>query len=525
MCYQLQKIVKYFHIRNYSYKFNSLFIKTKIMKNHHCNLLIFVLFLFIATPGKAQTEINRLDTFFNALNADGKINGNVLVAEHGKVIFSRSFGYADITAQQKNTDQTRFNLASASKPFTAVAIFVLLEKGKLRLDDKVSNYLTGFPFQEITIRHLLSHTSGLPNTEELFTPLLKRDSGHIVTNADVIPELKSYGKPLHFIPGEKYEYGNTEYSLLALIIEKIGKKPFATFLQQQVFDKVGMQHTSVQGSNQALQAIRYIKPFVYSNEVKPVNQVADLRKWTYNWAGLTGQGNIISTTGDMLLFDQALYSGKLLKKSSLDQMFTPVKLNNGTVPYFRAGIDEAAYGLGWFIYKDTTNGKIVWHSGGIPGMNTFFLRNLNKKQLIVTMDNTQNATIAPETYIILSGKSFSYKRSVALAYVDELMKHGTDDALTLLHILKSDGNYLLNEGELNFFGLKLFDDRHTSEALEVLRINTLLFPASFNVYDSYAEVLLKTGKKAAAATMYRKSLDLNPQNEGARKVLEQLKKK
>ena len=166
-------------------------------------LLCQCLLCMVTLPGQAQSYINRLDTFFNQLSEENKINGNVLVPENGKVVFSRSFGYADIETNLPNTDQTRFNMASVSKPFTAVAIFILIEKGKLRLDDRLSKYLTDFPFPEITIRQLLSHTSGLPNTEELFTPLLKRDSTHVVTNADILPELKNYGKSLRFTPGDR----------------------------------------------------------------------------------------------------------------------------------------------------------------------------------------------------------------------------------------------------------------------------------------------------------------------------------
>jgi CubicO group peptidase (beta-lactamase class C family) len=469
-----------------------------------------------------QQNIARLDTFYHYLNEDSRINGNVLIAENGKVILARSFGYQDAAAGKLNNRSTRFNLASASKPFTAVAIFQLIEKGKLKLDDHLIKYFPGFPFDNISIRHLLSHTVGLPNTEELFTPLLQKYPDHRVTNADVILQLEKYNKPLHFMPGDKYEYGNTEFCLLALLVEKLSGEPFAGYLKKHIFNPAGMAHTLLQTSAADTQAVRYIQPFVYKAQLKPVNEVPDLKKWTYNWVGLTGQGNVLSTTDDMLLFDQALYNGKLLKQHSLNQMFTPVKLNNGTVPYFRAGIDEASYGLGWFIFRDTTAGKVVWHSGGIPGMNTFFLRNLRTKLLIVTTDNAQNAPIAPETYIISSNKPFQYKRSLARGYVNILIDKGADDAAAFLGSNKTDSKYQLNEGELNFYGLKLLDDGRPQQALEILKINTLLFPESFNVYDSYAEVLLKAGKKDAAIAMYKKSLALNPKNEGAKKVLKEL---
>lgn len=476
----------------------------------------------IGLSAKAQQTVARLDTFYNSLNADNRVNGNVLIAQNGRVILSRSFGLQDAAIGKMNNRDTRFNLASASKPFTAVAIFQLIEKGKLKLDEPYGKYLPDFPFADISIRHLLSHTAGLPNTEELFTSLLQADPSHRVTNADVIPQLKKYHKPLHFAPGEKYEYGNTEFCLLALLVEKLSGETFAVYLKKHIFNPAGMTHTQLQTSPTDMQAIRYIQPLVYRAELKPVTEVRELTKWTYNWAGLNGQGNVLSTADDMLAFDQALYSGKLLKQASLNQMFTPIKLNSGTTPYFRAGIDEASYGLGWFIFKDTTAGKVVWHSGGIPGMNTFFLRNLKTRQMIFTADNAQNATIAPETYIILNNKPFQYKRSLARAYVNLLLDKGADDAAAFLGSRKTDNKFALNEGELNFYGLKLLDDGYLTQALETLKINTLLFPESFNVFDSYAEVLLKAGKKEAALIMYKRSVELNPKNESAKKVIEQL---
>lgn len=203
-------------------------------------------------------------------------------------------------------------------------------------------------------------------------------------------------------------------------------------------------------------------------------------------------------------------------------MFTPNKLNNGSIPYRRSGIDEAAYGLGWYIFKDTTNGKVVWHSGGIPGMNTFLLRNLAKKQLIVVTDNAQNPPVAPELYILLSGKPFFRPRSLALLYVQSLLARGVDYAAAKLGEYRKDRNYGLSEGELNFLGIELMENGHLPLALEVFKTNTLIYPESFNVFDSYGEALMKAGKKEAAILMYRRSIALNPNNQGGKKMLEQL---
>ncbi|MCD2422179.1 beta-lactamase family protein [Niabella pedocola] len=472
----------------------------------------------------AQSPAARLDTFFTRLSEDGKLNGNVLVSERGLKIYEHAFGFADVAGQIPNKKSTRFNFASVSKPITATAVLQLVEKRKLKLDDKLKAYLPEFPFDSITIRQLLSHTSGLPNTEELFTPLLEKNPEHIVSNSDVIPQLQLFYRPLHFSPGQRYEYSNVNYCLLALLIEQVSKMTFPQYLEKYIFKPAGMKNTLLQTSEnlltvKKLQATPYLKSTPYANTPEQLEARPELRKWIYNWAGIVGQGNIVSTTEDMLLFDQALHAGKLVSASSLQLMFTPVRLKDGTIPYFRAGIDKAAYGLGWFIFQDTTGGKVVFHSGGIPGINAFLLHNIAKQQVVITIDNMQNASIAPEVCLILSGKPFTYKRSIALAYVRKLLDEGPNDAVALLHTLRTKEAFTLDEGELNFYGLKLFEDHKSELALEVLKLNTLLFPESFNTYDSYAEVLLKVNRKEAALSMYRKSVQLNPKNENAINII------
>ncbi len=472
-----------------------------------------------------SSNIARIDTFLNSLNADHNINGNVLVAQDGKVLYERAYGFADVAAGKPNDLNTRFVMASVSKPFTAVAVFQLIEKGKLSLDGKVVQYLKGFPYPEITVRHLLAHTSGLPNTEELFSPRLALDSARQFANADLISALKAFGKPAHFKAGDQFEYSNTNYSLLALLVEKVSRLSFKDYMTRFVFKPAGMTGTEILDPDFTYRpgfAHKYDRPVHYLDTLRPIESVRDLRKFTYNWVGFQGPGNMASTVHDMLAFDQALYAGKLVSQKSMEQMFTPNRLNDGSIPYRRSGIDEAAYGLGWYIFKNTRDGRVVWHSGGIPGMNTFMLRNIDKKQFIVVTDNAQNGPVAPELYIMLSGKPFNRPRSLAKLYVNTLVTKGMDHAAAILGCYRSDAGFGLSEGELNFLGIELMENGRLPLALEVFKTNTILFPKSFNVFDSYGEALMKAGKKAEAVLMYRRSVELNPNNEGGKKALRQL---
>jgi CubicO group peptidase (beta-lactamase class C family) len=485
-------------------------------------LASLVFFCVLIGTADAANVVPRLDGFFRILADENHINGNVLVAEKGEIIYSRAFGFADAARGERNAAGTRFVLASVSKPMTAVAILQLVEKGRLRLDDRLVRYIPDFPYPDISIRNLLSHTSGLPNTEELFDPLVATAPERIITDADVVPALRTLGRR-HFAAGEKFEYSNTNYNLLALLVERRSGEPFARYMARHVFRAAGMGATFVQPlayhDAVAHQALEYEKPLFYGTRLVRVTDDPGLHKWTANFIGLSGAGNVVGTAGDLLKFDQALYAGTLLQRQSLEEMFTPIRLNDGTVPWQRAGIDEAAYGLGWYIFRNQDGGKVVFHSGGVPGMNTFLLRNIDKKQLVVAMDNAQNPTIAPEMYLILSGRDFVRKRSLALAYADRLLKQGADAAAALLGTLRADPAYDLSEQEMNRIGLQLQGAGEAEKALETLKLNMLIFPASANVYDSYAEVLLKNGRKEAAAAMYRRSLALDAGNDGAKAAL------
>ena len=370
----------------------------------------------MSVNAQSQLNINHIDTFLNNLNADRNINGNVLIAEKGKILYEKSYGLANVTEDKRNNPDTRFVMASVSKPVTAVAIFQLIEKGKLKLDEKLQHYLKDFPYQDITIRHLLGHSSGLPNTEELFSPLLQADTSRVCSNPDILPALKAYHKPAHFKAGDQFEYSNTNYSLLALLVEKCSGQSFAAYMKKNVFKPAGMNSTEILPPNFTFTAgfaKKYDRPVHYLDTLRPIESVPALRKFTYNWVGFQGPGNMASTTHDMLAFDQALYAKKLVTEKSMEMMFSPIHLNDGSIPWRRSGIDEAAYGLGWYIFKNTDAGKVVWHSGGIPGMNTFMLRNLETRQFILTTDNAGNGTVAPELYLMLSEKPFSRPRSLA----------------------------------------------------------------------------------------------------------------
>lgn len=500
-------------------------------------LKFLIPFLLIGSMSFAQGNSQKLDSIFNSLFAYGQINGNILVAEDGLPIYKKSFGYSNFETKTLHTENSIFSLASISKVFTSLAILQLKEKGKLKLDDLVLKYLKDFPYHDITIRNLLSHTSGLPDYD-IFEEPINSNPNKIFTNKDVLPALIVWKKPLEFKPNEKWGYSNINYNLLALIVENITGKTFQEYVGKNIFVPANMTNTFFKTDSVALRgknkSENYVYPTLYSSKLQNVDSLERFRWNVFNLRGIKGQGNIISNTEDMLKFDQVLYSGKLLKTSTLEEAFIPTKLTSGANADANIGIGETSYGLGWFIFDDNTNGKIVWHTGGVPGALSILLRNIDKKQTVILLDNTASAGLyknGVNAMNILNKKPIvTTKQSLTRIYGGTLVDKGIDNAFVKFVELREDTSHFhLREDDMNELGYELLNraifNGHNDLALEVFRQNILLFPNNYNPYDSYGEALAKVGKKNEAIIMFRKSIQLNPDNEGGKKILEELLKK
>lgn len=501
---------------------------------HQRSRVFVILFALLLTIGmatvKAQQAYPSFAPFFDSVFQEHELSGNVLVASHDTVLYQHGYGFADEQQQLPNSPAAAFHLASLSKVFTSVAILQLKEKGKLRLDDAAALYLPTLPFKNITIRHLLTHTSGLADFQ-IFESLHRADTGRIFTNADVIPALTKAEQPVLFEAGTRWSYSNTGYCLLALIVEKVSGSSFADYLASHVFKPAGMRHTYIQtllaDVKDPNRTINYDFQGYAPGLLKPLAAFERNRIPSRVLGSFVGPGNVVSTIGDLQLFDKALYGKVLLKETSKAEAFAPVRLSDGSLAITGWGNTKSYYGLGWMILCDSTKGKIVWHSGGAPGMVSAFLRNITRHQLVITLDNVTHRGlhgIAVNAMALLNGAvPAAEKKSLAHVYANALFEKGTDYAAVLFNTLKGDtAHYFMEEGALNICGLELMWDGHYTPALEALKLNTLLYPNQWNTYDSYAEALWLSGKKEAAIAMYRKSLALNPDNRGGREMLEKI---
>ena len=512
--------------------------------------LLKTAFLFIAcvycSVVSAQNTASVINNYLNEIGKTRQLNGNILLVENGRVITDRAFGYADFEIQKPNTTDLRFNLASISKLFTSTAILQLRDKGKLSLDDHLDKFFPGLPFKDVTIRHLLTHTSGLPDGD-LYDAISKKHSGGVVVNEDILPELMSWKGGLQFKPGDQYRYCNVGYNVLALVIEKVSGESLSSYLEQHIFKPAGMRDTylSIYGKNHYTHDSRCVKmhyqahPY-YDSTYNHADSSA-IFEWikfaNHTAAGPVGGSNIIAPTADLLKFDKAFFDGKLLKPSSMEEALTPLTLNNGDNWFGRMdtmdGEGKMTVGLGWEIFIQPGYGKSVGHGGFIFGNATFYLRKLDKKQVIIAFDNTAGSEygrIITSALSLMNGKApleIRRHRSMAFVYGSTLVKHGADAAASALNVIKSDtAHYYLSEWEMNQLGGNLLHrstvENHEKLAVEAFKINTLLFPDSFNTYDSYGEGLRMIGKRQEAIAMYQKSIAMNPNNDEGKQALKEL---
>lgn len=488
----------------------------------------FLIILLSSTTVFSQSKQAALEKYFSKLSKNQRFNGNVLVAENGKIIYQKSFGYANFENKRLNTKTSTFPIASITKTFTATAILQLQEKGKLKVTDFVTKYLPKFPYSKITIRHLLSHTSGLRPYDDFFDSLRLAHPDTVFTNADMLPRYAALKLPLLSQPGEIFHYDNINFIFLALIIEKVSGVSFKEFITNNIFKPADMQNTFIPKfsfyhwtlQERKGMSVLYLYPHFYSDNLEKPDTISYITKYwqAYN---INGEGEIISTTNDLLKYDQALYNGKLLNQESLNEAFTPVKLNNGQDNSFRSG-------LGWLVDADGAFGKTVRYMGGVLGLRSHLHRNITKQQTIIIIDNTQNEVdnVAADALRILNGQNVKpLGKSIAKEYGILLVSKGTKVANSTLEKLKKDTvNNSLNENEFNSLGYEFMANNKIHEALETFILNTKLFPTSWNAYDSYGEALLQNGQKEEAIKMYKKSIELNPDNEGGKKILEEILK-
>jgi len=330
------------------------------------------------------TKQEQLDQFMSCLGEQELFNGVILVADQGEVIYKAAFGLAERETNRPLTTESVFELASVSKPFTAMGIMRLKEQGKLSYDDPVERWIPDFPYSGITIRQLLQHTSGLPDYETIF--IEKWDRSKIAVNQDVLDMLSLHKPPVRFQPNEKWEYSNIGYVIMAIIIEKASGLSFEAFMKTDIFDTIGMNDTRIYNRRYKPDRIPdYAYGYLYSFETGQYmlpDHTPDADFVVY-LDGIQGDGTVNSNVGDLFLWDRALYTEQLVSRGTLEEAFAPTPLS------VSAGM---AYGFGWIVEQDENKGTVVSHSGGWPGYFTMLKRFIDGEKTLIYLSNSDKQT-------------------------------------------------------------------------------------------------------------------------------------
>ncbi len=324
-----------------------------------------------------------------ALNEKDCFNGAWLYAEHGEIVSKGALGFRDPENTLPITEDTIFQLASVTKQFTAAAVMLARREGLLELDDEITKYFPEIPYPGVTVRHLLSHTSGIPDyfvDADWFFRIWKEEK-RVPGNDEILRFLRETKAKPYFAPGEGLEYSNTAYNLLALLVERRSGVPFEKFLQQNIFEPAGMRSTRCcHIRRDGIPFENFARATVFEDD----KYVADVDSEEYGdvaaFDGLNGDDYVYTNIFDMLKWDRALREGKVLTKEEQEIMYTPAKLNNGEDAVFDED-DGLGYGFGWAVGHDEALGLVVSHSGGMPGVATWFERFLDADRVLVILSN------------------------------------------------------------------------------------------------------------------------------------------
>lgn len=466
------------------------------------------------THGFAQPKAKRIEELMTLYHKYGQFNGVILVAERGQVVYERAFGQANLEWGIPNTLDTKFEIASMTKPMTALLIMQLVEEGKIRLDGKVSDYVPYYPREtgtKITVDQLLSHTSGLQqdiafsdNPNDV-TPISTKINADLLSNDELVKLIAA--RPLRFEPGSDYGYSSDGYAVLGAIIEHATGKSYWRVLAERILQPAGM--------NETVPAL--LTPLVPRRASGYRQSFAGIENATH--IGATPAGGLYSTARDLHRWERALYGNSLASQRSKDLLFASRKV-------------VTAYG--WKTADEEWAGKkrrVLRTTGGLPGFANLLLRVPDEERVIILLSNVRGGVyrlddIALTVNRILDGAPYEMpKSSIAETLAPMIERSGVTAAVSQFRQMRARPNeYSLSESEMNSLGYYFLNTRKALDAaVAVFRLNVEAFPDSANAYDSLGEAYMVNGDKELAIRNYQRSLELNPRNTNAAEMLKKLR--
>lgn len=477
-------------------------------------LLVLACSVASAAPA-ADSRAAALGQIAAQYHALGQLDGAVLVADQGKIIYQGAFGLANREWQNRNTNDTAFRVASLTKQFTATLILQLAEQGKLRLDDKIGQYVPELRAEigtRVTLHQLLNHTSGIVDYAN-FPGFWARRLGEKVPKADFLAIMNN---PLDFEPGSKGHYSSSNYTLLGWVIEKQTGKPYGQALDDMILRPAGMSNTAYDAPDRIIPR----KAEGYTKVLGEYQPAAPL--WIPN---VGAGGGVVSTTGDFFKLDRALAGNKLLSAESKRHMFTA---------YMQDDVwGDLGYGYGWLIGKRTIAGKqrlVHEHGGNANGFRVLVTRYPEDGKLVLIFLNEGNGNKGKAIYQMRSDFSDAlYGKKVAAPkpalhdlLAAEIGRSGVDATLARFDALVARTGEPINLDALNRIAYQYAEVGRAPVGIAILKHAVTLYPKDGNLHDSMGELYLIMGDKTTARIEYTRALELDPTNRNAVDVLKKL---
>jgi CubicO group peptidase (beta-lactamase class C family) len=460
-------------------------------------------------PPARSSVVDRIDAALVSYQDYGQLSGVVLVADGGEVVYRKAFGLANQEWRIANTVDTRFRIGSITKSFTATLVFQLIEKGVLKRDGKVTDYLPDFPHakgDKITIDHLLAHSAGLrdlsdfPRRGKDFPAIVAKINAGFVDTSDLVKAIAGYD--LLFEPGTDVRYSNDGFILLGAIIEKVTGKPYAKVLDEMILAPLGMKGSGLAYRAPVVhgRASGYDRTFYGDENAPPIL--------------VSANGGMYSTVDDLLRFSEAMATNRLVSQASRDVLF---RVSPNVIDY------------GWKVLAPEGNAggdNTIVTDGLVPGFTSLMARRGGRVIVILTNHRLISHKIVEISTCLnnlLDRKQCAPpRRSLAEAMFAAVHERGRDAARSLFETGRKDPTYALDEGELNAAGYTLLGDGSVAHAIVLFELGAAAFPSSFNAYDSLAEAYMIHGDKQLAIQNYKRSLELNPNNTNAAVMLKKL---
>lgn len=490
------------------------------MKLTYLKSVLLLLISLSAVVTHAQTK-DSIDLFLEAKMQQKHIPGlQLAIVQHGKIVKVANYGLANIEQNVATNAESVFNINSITKAFVGVAVMQLQEAGKLNVQDPISRYIDSLPdaWQGITLKQILTNSSGLPNITEPNEHVLGDGTEQSAWNA--VRKL-----PMQFKPGEHFSYNQTGYVILGMIINKLSGEHFTKFIQDKQFNVAAMKQTRFGDSYDIIP--HYAGAYSHLQNVngrlikkdKLGNAYIDFPVFFRTATG------ILSTATEMANWIIALQDGKLLKdKASLTTLWTPGILNNGKIGGFNSL--NNGYALGWPTVTRPEHPAV----GPVGGGRSAFFLYLKDDLTIIVLTNLLGSN--PEGFIdeiagyyhpdMKESNGFGLSPGIKKLRI-ELLRQGFDKAEKIaLSLKKKDPTIQFEENDVNTWGYKLMAQDKKEEALAIFKLNATLYPQSFNAYDSLGEIMETLGDRSGAIKNYSRSLELNPKNYNAADHLKSL---